>query len=596
MFSAGRPRRYFLAAALLFLSLLVFPTFTAMATPPRPLSNLPSGASSYTFLLPHKSLERFSLTAYASSNSIGYSLNSNVSVTVSLMTSQNFQSFRTSRSAIVADSIFYKNGTANQGAIDFGPGSYVLLVYAYEPTTANVTFAYQLYPDNPFSYGSIPSPESMGIASYGLTNQSGIDSPYAIRSTDVMGITDISAMQAYNATAELAQVPTSGASLLLDSMLVVNEAGGNGQVYWAQNTPTFVTASSTMNLADNVWNANASGFLSDQTLSSQGGNGAVYTYLQDGVTQYYYDYEGAYVPYTLPLGFVLLMNATTLPGTGVLLQFGMRTVQEGSGTSAAAVEVGNEWFDNVTIHDPTVQSAYFLTSGNDTTADGLYFDTELAYGGDANGESTNFTAMNATLALYYTNGTSSHSLTAFPSYFSFGYDTEEAADNLRVTYSGDGAAQVSVDTPNYDYLGQAAGNFSLSSVESTLGISTSGSTSSISTGSSSSATLSSSASSTSSSSTSSTSTTFSASESSSSSAISTTASTSATSSGSNTAVASTSVTSETSSRVSSTSMASASSSSIDPAYLVGIVGLCLFVAAITAMTGSRRRQGRPAAR
>ena len=149
-----------------------------------------------------------------------------------------------------------------------------------------------------------------------------------------------------------------------------------------------------------------------------------------------------------------------------MVKFGARVIDQG----AQANQESMDWFDNVTIHDSSVQSAYFLTSGNDTTPDGLFYDSELVFGGDANGEATSFTSMNSTLGLFYTNGTTSSALTAFPSYFSFGGDTQEAADNLHTTYSGNGIVHLSVGTPNYDYLGTATGSFSLPSIETTLGI------------------------------------------------------------------------------------------------------------------------------
>ncbi|HYB07932.1 MAG TPA: hypothetical protein VEB87_07280, partial [Nitrososphaerales archaeon] len=52
---------------------------------------------------------------------------------------------------------------------------------------------------------------------------------------------------------------------------------------------------------------------------------------------------------------------------------------------------------------------------------------------------------------------------------SFGQDTAESTDNLRMSYLGNGEVQVSVGTPNYDYLGAASGSFTLSAAESPLG-------------------------------------------------------------------------------------------------------------------------------
>jgi Thermopsin len=587
-----------LSASILLLALLV--AFPAVNAFPTHAPSLPSGASTYSLVLAPKEIEPFKFSVYATNNIVQYSSNSNVTLTVSLMTSQNFQSFRETRSDIAADSVYYKNGTSIQGNIKFAPGSYVLLVFC-PSQKAGVTFTYQLYPNNPFSYG-VPAPESAGIASYGVTNQSGVDNAYAVRSTDLVGVAGISAIQALNTTAEeLAQVPQTSLSLQLNSVLVVNEAGGDSQVYWIQNTPVLNTAATQLQLSDNIWNFSQSGFLSSSTITSQGGLGTVYSYRQDGVKQYYYDYEGNNATYTLPLGLVLLINATVTPGTGVLVQLGAKTVQ-GTGL---ATQVSNSWFDNVTIHDPTVQSSYFLTSGNDTTPNGLYYDTEFAFAGDANGESTNFPVMNSGLGLFYTNGSASQSLTPFPSYFNFGFDTQEGADNLKVTYTGNGLVQVGVGTPDFAYLGQATGSYSLNSVEDRLGISTGVSTSSTSSTTSSSTTSSSNSSQTSSSSSSttsatSTSTTSNSTVSSSSSVASSTTSsvTSASSSIPTTQSTSTTTASSSSTSVqtttssappsSSTTTSTSSSTSISSAYLVGMIAVCLIIATIATFPSSRR--------
>ena len=112
-----------------------------------------------------------------------------------------------------------------------------------------------------------------------------------------------------------------------------------------------------------------------------------HVYLQDG--QYYYDEENANATYTLPFGMLTMVNTTVEPGTGVLVQYGARVIDQGAQANQASMD----WFDNVTIHDSTVQTAYFLTSGNDTTPDGLFYDSEFVLGGDANGEATDFTSM-----------------------------------------------------------------------------------------------------------------------------------------------------------------------------------------------------------
>ena len=418
---------------------------------------LSSGSLEYPFILSSGYYLYFPVDTFANETVVQYSVVSNASISTAFMTSTQIQDFNSSEGTI-ANSITYQNGTGSSRTLRVAPGSYDILVYAYAGT-ANATLSLTVFPNNPFSPGPLTAPEPSGIASYGLANQSGTDTPYTVVSTDVIGLAAISSLDAYNSTAESVGTNPSGATLQLNSVLVVNEQGGGSQVYWCQNSPDFVTSASQVALADNVWNYSADGFLSNGSITSQGGGGFVSTFQQNGMMEYYYAYGETNSSYSLPLGIVLLVNETAEPGTGVLVQFGAKMTDSGLGTN---------WFDKVTIHDPTVRSAYFLTSGNNTTPTGSFYDTELVFAGEGNGETTNFTHLSASLGLFYANGTSA-SMNAFPSYFSFGQDTAESTDNLRMSYLGNGEVQVSVGTPNYDYLGAASGSFTLSAAESPLG-------------------------------------------------------------------------------------------------------------------------------
>jgi len=431
--------------------------------------NSASTSSQIPFILPPGYFTYFPVDAFTNETIVHYSLTSNTSVSTAFMTAAQFQDFNNSN-GLLSNSMTYQNGTESDRTLQVAVGSYDVLVYAYG-STANASLDLAVFPNNPLSFGPLSPPEPSGIVSYGLTNQSGIDEPYAIASTDVIGMASVSSISAYNSTAESVGENPSGATLQLNSVLVVDEKGGGTQAYWCQNTPDFVTSASQVALADNVWNYSVSGFLSNDSITS-GGGGYVSTFQQNGTTEYYYSYEESNSSYSLPLGLALLINATAEPGTGVLVQFGTwltgGTLGAGSGT---------DWFDNVTIHDPTVAGAYFFTAGNYTTPIGTFYDTELVFGGEGGGEATSFTQLGADLGLFYANSTSDR-LTAFPSYFSFGLDTAEAAYNVMVRYLGNGTASASVGTPSYGYLGAASGQVSFTSVEAALGITGSESSSS----------------------------------------------------------------------------------------------------------------------
>lgn len=435
-------------------------TALLLHSPSLPVSRAspPPGSLVFSFVLPSGYYENIPVDTYDNSTTVQYSLNSNMPVSIAFMTELQFQDFNSSNGD-VSNSIASYNGTYSSQTLRVAPGSYQVLVYAYG-SEANLTVSLTVYPNNPFVGGFLSPPEPTGIASFGLTNKSGIDSPYEVSSTDVIGVAAISAMRAFNASGESVGANPSGVTLQLNSELVVSGPSGQSQVYWCQNTPDFVTATGNVAMADNVWNFSTTGFLSNSSITSEGGGGSVATFNQNGMTQYYYSYEGTNSTYLLPLRMELMINATAEPGTGVLVQFGARASGQDGG-------FGDVWFDNATIHDPNVKDAYFLTSGNSTTPNGSFYDTELVFGGEANGEETSFTQMASALGLFYANG-SSATMSAFPTYFNFGQNTGESADNLRSTYLGDGEVGVAVGAPVYEYGGNASGEFSLPSVESSL--------------------------------------------------------------------------------------------------------------------------------
>ncbi|MDG6989372.1 MAG: thermopsin family protease [Nitrososphaerota archaeon] len=433
------------------ISLLLLPLLLHVPVLAPPV--LPSGLTESPVILSSGYYVYFPIDAYMNGTVVSYSLTSNASVTTAFLTSTQLAEFGSGQ---VFSSMAYHNGSSDSQTLQVTAGSYDILVYAYDDGV-NATLSLTVYPNNPLGLGPLAPPEPSGIATYGIANQSGTDTPYAVASTDVVGVAVVSALDAYNATAGSVGANPSGATLQLNSMLVVDERGGGSQVYWCQNTPDFVTATSQVALADNVWNSSVSGFLSNESVTSEGGGGYVSVLQQQGATEYYYAYEKSNYTYSLPLAIALFVNATAVPGTGVLVQFGAQM----SGV------VRTDWFDNVTIHDPSVTDAYFFTAGNYTTPTGTFYDTELVFGGEGGGESTMFTRLSAGLGLYYANGTSTY-LNAFPSYFSFGQDTAESAGDIAVQYLGEGRAEVSVGTPDYTYLGAASGTFSLQAVEALL--------------------------------------------------------------------------------------------------------------------------------
>ena len=428
----------------LFLLLL-----TPMLSAASPAASSPSPIPlPYQMVLPSGYYQPLQIDAPSIPTTISVSVSSNTSLSTAIMTNSQYTSFENGVSDISA-SLFLQNGTAVQHSLKVSEGLYYLVFFAYG-RTANVSYGVQTFPISPyFSYPLAP-PEPSGVAAYGLYNDSGKVVPYTVESSDVVGVANIASLQAFNASAPSYNDTVSGATLQLNSILVVNEKGGQQQNYWVQNTPDFVTTASEVSWADNIWNGSVSGFLSNKTVTSADGG-----YVYPANPGYYYSFQSSNTTYRLPLQLALVVSETAVSGVGVTVQVGAQLIHNGPAPVQAI-----SWFDNATIHDPSVQSAYFEVSGNATVPDGLFYESELVFGGEGNGESTQFTQLSASLGLFYGNSTA-NAQTAYPSDYSFGGNTGEAADNLQVSYTGNGFSSVSAGTPDYVYLGRESGSYTL---------------------------------------------------------------------------------------------------------------------------------------
>jgi len=445
----------FVASMLLASQLSSVSAAATSAAPRTPAAAAQTANLSQSILLRRDTYQSFELDSFSSNTTVTYAVASSAPISVALMTGAQYDAWQNNLTDPISNSITYKNGTDVQNTQAIQPGQYFLVFYAYQ-TRAFVQFGFQVYPSTPYSYGPAAAPLASGIASFGISNSSGKVSSYEVRTSQLVGTAKIASLQVNTANASLYGVNTSGASLQLNAMLVVNDSGASSQkVYWVQNVPDFVTAASKVSFGDEIWNnTDNAGFLSNQTITSTNfqNGGFVYQSGRSGQSggPNLYSFVMNNASYSLPLGFGLLMKAAVLPRTGVLVQLGYRLLSNGS-----AVSSPTNWFDNVTVVDPSAQTAYFDITGNSTTPTGHYYDAELVFAGEGNLEPAYFTQLNATLGLFYQSRTNG-ALSSFPTYYGFSGDTGEAASNLVVTYTN-GLAHLSPgDTPNYAYLGSAS--------------------------------------------------------------------------------------------------------------------------------------------
>ena len=442
-----------MSAAVLFAMLLSSQLLLTPAT----VSQSPTAPGSvplnHSVVLRLYNYQNYEVDSFSANTSVSYAASSDVPVSTALMTAVQFDAWQNNASDPISNSLTYQNGTDVQNSRTIGPGQYFLVFYAYYSRSV-IQFGLQVNPVTPYSFGAISPPFAMGISAFGISNQSGGVAPYQIETSELIGLANISSVQVNTPNAYRYGVSPTGFTVQLNAMLVVNDGGSLQKVYWVQDVPDFETGYSAVSFGDEIWNnTDSAGFLSNQTVTSTNFQNGGFVY-NTGATRFssgldFYSYSMNNETYTLPLRFGLLMKSTTLPGTGVMVQTGYRLLTNGSSLNTQTV-----WFDNVTIHDPTIRSAFFEISGSQTPPTGLYYDAELVFAGEGNLESAYFTQLDASLGLFYLSSTGS--LLSFPTYYGFSGDTGEAAANLVESYTN-GVVHLSPGTDIVlPYLGSAS--------------------------------------------------------------------------------------------------------------------------------------------
>ncbi len=271
------PRNGRRSISLAFIIMLAFSAFLALHFSPtvaaavsKPLSlKAQSVPLTQSLTLRNGYYNYYEIDSFSSNTSVAYSVLSDAPISTALMTSTQLNDFGNNQSDSVSNSITYENGTSVQNNVTITPGQYFLVFYAYY-SRANIEFGLQVSPNTPFSSGSLTTPLASGIATFGISNNSGVVTPYEIRTNEIVGTANISSFQVDTLNAGQYQVSITGATLQLNTLLVVNDNNGaNQKVYWVQNVPDFETGPSQVSFGDEIWNwTDQSGFLSNQTITS----------------------------------------------------------------------------------------------------------------------------------------------------------------------------------------------------------------------------------------------------------------------------------------------------------------------------------------
>jgi len=369
---------------------------------------------------------------------VTFSVYSNTSVNVYIMNGQQLSAFE---QGLFSGYVYHTSGSTVSGSV--GPlvrGIYYLVISNdIGKFSAAISYTLSTVPVNVYSIrSSLPAP--VGIADYGVQNSSGIIKPYTERFSEIAGGATIYRIKAYNSTPPPGVSPYS-ASLQLNSVLSVNTSSGT-YYYWLQNVIMLNTNNDTMQFLNDLWNLSSkNSVLYSRDIS---GKGVLKLVGLDNV----YIYGSSFRSYSLPMAAYLFIRISQSPDS----------VTVSYGYSRNTVNVN--WYDNVTIKESGVKSAYMVVSGYSMDPRGTFFDSELIFGGGGNGEYAYFSEMNASLSMWYVlpNGS-----TEYPrALYGFGSDTVEMADDLSTEFVN-GVPWVSTGGGNFKPLTgySAPGNFSI---------------------------------------------------------------------------------------------------------------------------------------
>jgi hypothetical protein len=298
---------------------------------------------------------------------------------------------------------------------------------------------------------SNPQKESpVGIASYGISNESGSLQAYSINSSEAVGeanISSIAALTHWNYSinpiySALACVDCATLQMNVNAMV---QTGNGEQVFWIQNALPFANANThkvlmPIGIVFNYTKMDA-GITHDAS-----GTGAFST-LVGNIVYGLGSFLGQQVSYSLPLT-VKMTTSISLTPTGVNISlsdepFGNGTLAEG--------DYAFGWV-NLPIRNATSASIIVTTSLYPWSQNNGYyptFDSELVWTAYCCGQTTEFTEMNSNLSLSYLNFKGQ--VVPYPSFYSFG-EVIETANNLRVTPTQTGG-HVVIGENNNSYLG-----------------------------------------------------------------------------------------------------------------------------------------------
>ena len=279
--------------------------------------------------------------------------------------------------------------------------------------------------DNHVTLGYPFSPAPMGVADYGLMNQSGTIVTYNYTTPSFMASVTINNLSDLNVINGEPQSVSIQLNAILNNVALFGNSSYN---FWTQNVIFFSPRTSTISFIDNVWN-----FSNPQltmTVNAINYSSAQANGLGQTTTQLHF---GCSLPFSVKMPFTVNVYLNTS------LEQGRTTVWYNYSIPQDNVAgTYDEVIFNSTYGQPSTYSApkphYFVSGSQLEYPVGLPYDVEISMGGPGGGSNAMISNINATEHLMYMNSTGQYN--PVKAAYDAGSQTGETSVGVDVSYSG----------------------------------------------------------------------------------------------------------------------------------------------------------------
>ncbi|WMT49403.1 MAG: thermopsin [Thermoplasmatales archaeon] len=274
------------------------------------------------------------------------------------------------------------------------------------------------------SYTSAPAP--IGVASYGIINQSGKLTPYSYSTRSFDGQISI------NTASQLYMDGDSFNSFSIQLNAILNNVtirGNTGYQFWTQNVVDYSTSTHQLTFIDNIWNfSSPTAVMGSNDIVS--GNGTV----EPGVL--YYDI-GPTLNISEPFTLNLYLSSSNYGGENTV--FFNYSISHKNSQGLNVLQKGS--YDRVQFNSTSGSSSgsmvipeYTVTGTNLSNNGFIPMDAEMILGGEGGGSNAQFSKMNATMSLKYekSDGTYSNVRSAYD----VGSETGETSTDISEYFMG----------------------------------------------------------------------------------------------------------------------------------------------------------------